>query len=58
VSPSEYCKRFLKFMADNIIQDREGDYANKGLPGIPEDYAVEDAEDEFDTVVVNSKPLT
>lgn len=52
ISPSEYCKRFLKFMADNIIQDRVNDYSNKSLPDIPSDYAVE--EQSGDLVIVNS----
>lgn len=52
INPPEYCKRFLKFMADNIIQDRVNDYANKALPDIPSDYAVDEEND--DLIVVNS----
>lgn len=52
VNPAEYCKRILKFMADNIIQDKSADYANKALPRIPEDYDVQIVDD--DTIVVNS----
>lgn len=51
VNPAEYCKRFLQFMADNIIQDPSGDYANKALPALPQDYLVEE---EDDLVIVNN----
>lgn len=53
VSPTDYCKRFLKFMADNIIQDRKNDYANKSLPEIPEEYDTTVGED--DLVIVNNR---
>lgn len=42
MSPTEYCKRFLRFMADNIIQDKGADYANKVLPEVPADFTIEE----------------
>lgn len=40
VNPIDYSRRFLRFMAENILQDTDSDYATKKLPLIPEnDYA-------------------
>jgi 1-phosphatidylinositol-4-phosphate 5-kinase len=39
INPLDYSQRFLKFMADNILQDTESDYATKQLPQIPNYYS-------------------
>lgn len=46
VNPIDYSRRFLRFMAENILQDTDSDYATKKLPLIPEDdyAAIEQAD--------------
>ena len=36
VNPTNYARRFLKFMSDNILRDVGADYSRKGLPRLPE----------------------
>lgn len=36
VNPTDYARRFLKFMSDNILSDVSADYSNKSLPLVPE----------------------
>lgn len=36
VNPSDYARRFLKFMSDNILQNVGADYSRRGLPKVPE----------------------
>lgn len=43
VNPSDYARRFLKFMSSNILQNVASDYGGRSLPLLPE---VEETEDE------------
>lgn len=36
VNPSDYARRFLKFMSDNILQNVGADYSRRRLPKVPE----------------------
>lgn len=36
VNPSDYARRFLKFMSENILQNVGADYSRRGLPEVPE----------------------
>ena len=36
VNPSDYARRFLKFMSDNILQNVGADYSRRILPRVPE----------------------
>lgn len=36
VNPSDYARRFLKFMSNNILQNVGADYSRRGLPKVPE----------------------
>lgn len=36
VNPTDYAKRFLKFMASNILQNVGADYSRRRLPDPPE----------------------
>lgn len=53
VKPTDYARRFLKFMSDNILQDVGADYSRKGLPLVPgvreitRDCGLNDEDDDF-----------
>jgi len=53
VNPSQYAKRFLRFMAENILYESDADYNSKELPAIPFNYS---AKEEPDVVVVEELP--
>lgn len=36
VNPTDYARRFLKFMSSNILQNVGSDYSNRLLPQVPE----------------------
>ena len=36
INQSDYARRFLKFMSDNILQNVGADYSRRGLPKVPE----------------------
>lgn len=49
VNPSDYARRFLKFMSSNILRDVGADYGKRALPAVPGTEECED-EDGFSTV--------
>lgn len=55
VNPQVYCKRFLNFMSENILQDTDSDYATKQLPQIPGCFSTLDAEEDDALVIVEDE---
>lgn len=55
VNPRAYCKRFLSFMSENILQDTASDYATKCLPTIPSCFSTLDSTEDDSLIIVDDE---
>ena len=54
VNPTDYARRFLKFMSNNILQNVESDYNRRSLPLPPDVEELEGYGDDEDIVNINN----